>query len=63
MKLTLQFFDAVGEVTGSMHVARTPGHTFLLEYEIGRAVTVSFCTLVSAQLWHVFNMRADASGS
>jgi Ca2+-transporting ATPase len=28
-----------------------------LEMEIQRAVTISFLTLASAQLWHVFNMR------
>lgn len=28
-----------------------------LDYERPRAVTVSFCTLALAQLWHVFNLR------
>ena len=31
-----------------------------LGFEIDRAVTVTFCTLAMAQLWHVFNMREDA---
>ena len=30
---------------------------FLLQFDNERAVTVSFCTLAFAQLWHVFNMR------
>jgi len=39
-------------VLGAMAVA-----VFLLEFEPERAVTISFCTLALAQLWHVFNMR------
>ena len=30
-----------------------------LGFDTDRAVTVSFCTLALAQLWHVFNMRDD----
>jgi Ca2+-transporting ATPase len=30
---------------------------FYLHFDADRAVTVSFCTLAFAQLWHVFNMR------
>ncbi len=30
---------------------------FILNFRIEEAVTVSFCTLALAQLWHVFNMR------
>ena len=30
-----------------------------LGYEREKAVTVTFCTLALAQLWHVFNMRGD----
>jgi Ca2+-transporting ATPase len=30
-----------------------------LEFDIGTAVSVAFCTLALAQLWHVFNMRGD----
>jgi Ca2+-transporting ATPase len=30
-----------------------------LKFDTGRAVTVSFCTLALAQIWHVFNMRDD----
>lgn len=33
--------------------------TWVLEYDLARAVTVTFCTLALAQLWHVFNMRDD----
>jgi Ca2+-transporting ATPase len=32
---------------------------FYLDFETSRAVTISFCTLALAQLWHVFNMRED----
>lgn len=32
-----------------------------LEFSTARAVTVSFCTLALAQLWHVFNMRSNIS--
>ena len=32
---------------------------FYLGFDTSRAVTVSFCTLALAQLWHVFNMRED----
>ncbi len=31
----------------------------VLGYETGLGVTVAFCTLALAQLWHVFNMRGD----
>lgn len=34
---------------------------FYLQFETDRAVTVSFCTLAFAQLWHVFNMRGNIS--
>jgi Ca2+-transporting ATPase len=30
-----------------------------LEFSTQRAVTVSFCTLALAQVWHVFNMRSN----
>ena len=32
-----------------------------LQFDTARAVTVSFCTLAFAQLWHVFNMRDNIS--
>ncbi len=32
---------------------------FYLGFDQGRAVTVAFCTLALAQLWHVFNMRGN----
>ena len=37
---------------GAMSIA-----VFYLRYDTTRAVTISFCTLALAQLWHVFNMR------
>lgn len=39
-------------VLGAMSIA-----VFYLQFDTTRAVTVSFCTLALAQLWHVFNMR------
>jgi Ca2+-transporting ATPase len=39
-------------VLGAMSIA-----FFYLKFDKERAVTVSFCTLAFAQLWHVFNMR------
>jgi len=32
---------------------------FFFEFDREKAVTVAFCTLALAQLWHVFNMRAS----
>ena len=32
---------------------------FYLEFDREEAVTVAFCTLALAQIWHVFNMRAS----
>jgi Ca2+-transporting ATPase len=34
---------------------------FFLQFDSDRSVTVSFCTLAFAQLWHVFNMRDNIS--
>jgi len=42
-------------VLGAMAIA-----VYYLEFDTDHAVTVSFCTLALAQVWHVFNMRADA---
>jgi Ca2+-transporting ATPase len=42
-------------VLGAMAVA-----VLYLGFETANAVTVSFCTLALAQVWHVFNMRDDA---
>lgn len=42
-----------GAVLGAMAVA-----IFGLGFDAAGAVTVSFCTLAFAQLWHVFNMRS-----
>ncbi len=39
-------------VLGAMAIA-----LLVLDFDTGRAVTVSFCTLAFAQLWHVFNQR------
>ena len=33
---------------------------YYLGFDTDHAVTVSFCTLALAQVWHVFNMRVDA---
>ena len=41
-------------VLGAMAIAMLQ-----LGFDADRAVTVSFCTLAFAQLWHVFNMRDD----
>ena len=41
-------------VLGAMAIA-----VFQLGFDADRAVTVSFCTLAFAQVWHVFNMRDD----
>ncbi len=41
-------------VLGAMAIA-----VFQLGFDADRAVTVSFCTLAFAQIWHVFNMRDD----
>ena len=40
-------------VLGAMVIA-----LYVLGFDSEKAVTVSFCTLALAQLWHVFNMRA-----
>lgn len=32
---------------------------FYLEFDVAHAVTISFCTLALAQIWHVFNMREE----
>jgi len=44
-------------VLGSLWAAQA-----VLGLDAGGAVTVSFLTLAFAQLWHVFNMRADDAG-
>ncbi len=36
---------------------------FQLGFDAAKAVTVSFCTLAFAQLWHVINMRDRAAGA
>jgi Ca2+-transporting ATPase len=43
-------------VLGAMAAA-----VFVLGFDTRSAVTVSFCTLALAQVWHVFNMRDDTS--
>jgi len=42
-------------VLGAMMIA-----AFRLEFSMDRAVTISFCTLALAQVWHVFNMRNNS---
>ncbi|MGB5256409.1 MAG: cation-translocating P-type ATPase C-terminal domain-containing protein, partial [Woeseiaceae bacterium] len=32
---------------------------FVLDFDIRKAVTVAFCTLALAQMWHVLNMREE----
>ena len=44
-------------VLGAMSIA-----VFYLHCDTTRAVTISFCTLALAQLWHVFNMRDRGGG-
>jgi Ca2+-transporting ATPase len=44
-------------VLGAMAAAH-----YLLQLDGTRTLTVSFCTLALAQLWHVFNMRETAPG-
>ena len=44
-------------VLGAMSIA-----VFYFHFDTRQAVTVSFCTLAFAQLWHVFNMRGPGSG-
>ena len=52
-------------VYGAVFTASVLGALLLAERWLGmdqsRAVTVSFLTLAFAQLWHVFNMRADSA--
>lgn len=43
-------------VLGAMAIA-----IYSLDFSAERAVTVSFCTLAFAQVWHVFNMRSNIS--
>ena len=43
-----------GATLGSMAVALQ-----VLDFDLLSAVSVAFCTLALAQLWHVFNMRGD----
>jgi len=43
-------------VLGAMAIA-----IYYLDFSAERAVTVSFCTLAFAQVWHVFNMRSNIS--
>jgi len=48
-----------GAVMAIVVLAAMATSLFYLEFERERAVTVSFCTLALAQLWHVFNMRGN----
>ena len=46
-----------GAVLGSLYIA-----LYYLELDTRGAVTISFLTLATSQLWHVFNMRGTTSG-
>jgi len=48
-----------GAVISAAVLAAMSIAVFLLGFENRRALTVSFCTLALAQLWHVFNMRDE----
>lgn len=46
-----------GGVMAATVLAAMAGSVLWLGFDHGRAVTVAFCTLSLAQMWHVFNMR------
>ena len=48
-----------GAVISAAVLAAMSIAVFSLGFEYSRALTVSFCTLAFAQLWHVFNMRDE----
>lgn len=51
-----------GVVMASTVLAAMAVSLHFLGFEAEQAVTVSFCTLAIAQLWHVFNMRGSLGG-
>ncbi|MDH5309642.1 MAG: HAD-IC family P-type ATPase, partial [Gammaproteobacteria bacterium] len=54
IRIALHGLVISGSVLAAMAMA-----ILYLGFDTQRAVTVSFCTLALAQLWHVFNMRDD----
>jgi Ca2+-transporting ATPase len=63
--LTRQHWLAIGAygVTISVTVLAALAIAMLgLKLEADRAITISFCTLALAQVWHVINMRGSGSG-
>ncbi|WP_199178499.1 cation-translocating P-type ATPase [Acidimangrovimonas sediminis] len=57
-RITVQSLLMTGGTFGALYLAET-----WLGLEAGATVTVTFLTLAFAQLWQVFNMRADRSGA
>jgi Ca2+-transporting ATPase len=53
---------AYGSIISATVLASMAIAIYGLGFDIDRAVTVSFCTLALAQVWHVFNMRSGDSG-
>ncbi len=53
-RILLHGFVIAATVLSAMAIA-----VFQLGFDADHAVTVSFCTLAFAQVWHVFNMRDD----
>jgi Ca2+-transporting ATPase len=52
LRIIMQGAVISATVLGAMSIA-----VFYFHFDTEQAVTVSFCTLAFAQLWHVFNMR------
>lgn len=48
-----------GAVMAATVLAAMAISIFLLDFDKRQAVTVAFCTLALAQMWHVFNMRDE----
>ncbi len=48
-----------GAVMAATVLAAMATSIYLLDFDQQRAVTVAFCTLAFAQMWHVFNMRDE----
>ena len=50
---------AFGAVMATTVLAAMAASIYLLNFDQRQAVTVAFCTLAFAQMWHVFNMRDE----
>ena len=48
-----------GAVMATTVLAAMATSIYLLDFDQRQAVTVAFCTLAFAQMWHVFNMRDE----